>query len=233
VVPRLTPAISLCHPLKSDAGPGLPVYPSVMISQERPVCPLDLKRQRRFIDRRKHQGLSPLSWIYTVFSHSIMSSIPASAIALFAIFLYNCVNAIFGYLTNVVEISLLQLLAFQTVRPSYYSGCRSADDQVPNLLGRGIYVLVTKPPHGLLCPSGTRMSIWAIAVLAIFGSLLVLSTLHQLTLSEHETVMCILPFFTAFVAKLWLGEIFNKIQAMCCCTLSRPRFAFTNIQWYV
>ena len=34
------------------------------------------------------------------------------------------------------------------------------------------------------------MSIWAIAVLAIFGSLLVLSTLHQLTLSEHVTVMC-------------------------------------------
>ena len=51
-----------------------------------------------------------------------MSSIPASAIALFAIFLYNCVNAIFGYLTNVMEISMLQLLAFQAVRP--YRMCR-------------------------------------------------------------------------------------------------------------
>jgi drug/metabolite transporter (DMT)-like permease len=68
------------------------------------------------------------------------------------------------------------------------------------------------------------MSIWAIAVLAIFGSLLVLSTLHQLTLSEHVTVMCILPFFTAFVAKLWLGEIFTKVQAMCCCTSSNLLF---------
>jgi hypothetical protein len=226
VVPRLTPAISLCHPLKSDAGPGLPVYPSVMLSQERPACPLDLERQRRFINQRKHQGLSPLSWIYTVFSHSIMSSIPASAIALFAIFLYNCVNVIFGYLTNVVEISLLQLLAFQTVRPSHSIGLQSADHQIPNLLGCGIYVIVTKPPHGLLCPPGTRMSIWAIAVLAIFGSLLVLSTLHQLTLSEHVTVMCILPFFTAFVAKLWLGEIFTKVQAMCCCTSSNFSLCF-------
>jgi hypothetical protein len=226
VVPRLTPAISLCHPPKSGAGPGLPVYPSVMLSQERPACPLDLKRQRRFIDRRKHQGLSPVSWNYTVFSHSIMSSIPASAIALFAIFLYNCVNAIFGYLTNVVKISMLQLLAFQTVRPSYYSGCRSADGQVPNLLGCGIYVLVTKPPHGLLCPPGTRMSIWAIAVLAIFGSLLVLSTLHQLTLSEHVTVMCILPFFTAFVAKLCLGEIFTRTQATCCRMSSSSSLCF-------
>jgi hypothetical protein len=50
-----------------------------------------------------------------------MLSIPASAIALFAIFLYTFMNAIFGYLTNVMGISLLQLLAFQTVR-----SCRDA-----------------------------------------------------------------------------------------------------------
>jgi len=66
--------------------------------------------------------LSPFQGDFTVFTPLIMSSIPASAIALFAIFLYNCVNAIFGYLTNVMEISMLQLLAFQAVRP--YHVCR-------------------------------------------------------------------------------------------------------------
>jgi len=145
-----------------------------------------------------------------------MSSIPASAIALFAIFLYNCVNAIFGYLTNVMEISMLQLLAFQAVRTSHGAERKSADHQVPHLLFCGIYVFATKPAHGLLCPPGTRLSIWAIAILAVFSSLLVLSTLQQLTLSEHVTVMCILPFFTAFAARLWLGEIFTKTQATCC-----------------
>jgi hypothetical protein len=51
-----------------------------------------------------------------------MPPIPASGIALFAIFLYNCVNAIVGYLTNVMEISMLQLLALQAVRSSHSAG---------------------------------------------------------------------------------------------------------------
>lgn len=155
-----------------------------------------------------------------------MSLIPPSAIALFATFLYNCINAIFGYLTNVMKISMLQLLVFQSACLLGIAYCfPSADHQVPSLLGCGIYVTATGPPHGLWCPPGTHLAICSIAILSMFGSLLVLSTFHQHTLSEHVTVKCVFPFFTAFVARLWLGEVFTKTRAVCCRTYSHSGLA--------
>jgi hypothetical protein len=43
-----------------------------------------------------------------------------------------------------------------------------------------------------------------------------LFSLNQLTLSEHVSVNCLLPFVTAFAGWFWLGERFTKTQAICC-----------------
>ena len=44
-----------------------------------------------------------------------MSPVPPSAIALSSIFFYNCIIAIFAYLTNVMHMSMFQLIIIQTV----------------------------------------------------------------------------------------------------------------------
>jgi hypothetical protein len=42
-------------------------------------------------------------------------NIPPSSIALFSIFLFNCVNAIIGYSTNVLGMSVFHLMFIQSV----------------------------------------------------------------------------------------------------------------------
>jgi hypothetical protein len=42
-------------------------------------------------------------------------NIPPSSIALFSIFLFNCVNVIIGYSTNVLGMSVFQLMFIQSV----------------------------------------------------------------------------------------------------------------------
>lgn len=44
-----------------------------------------------------------------------MLAVPPSAVALSSIFLYNCTNAMFAYLTNIVQMSMLQLITIQAV----------------------------------------------------------------------------------------------------------------------
>jgi hypothetical protein len=44
-----------------------------------------------------------------------MAAVPPSAIALFSMFLYNCINAMFAYLTNIMQMSMLQLITIQAV----------------------------------------------------------------------------------------------------------------------
>lgn len=48
-----------------------------------------------------------------------MLTVPPSAIALSSIFLYNCNSAIFAYLTNVLEMSMAELITFSTVSDSH------------------------------------------------------------------------------------------------------------------
>lgn len=43
-----------------------------------------------------------------------------------------------------------------------------------------------------------------------------LYSLNLLTLSEHVSVSCLLPFVTASISCLWLGEKFSRTQAVCC-----------------
>jgi hypothetical protein len=57
-----------------------------------------------------------------------MLKVPPSAIALFSVFLYGCYNAIFAYLTNIKEVSILQLLAVQKVRRFLERGRMRSDD---------------------------------------------------------------------------------------------------------
>jgi len=45
-----------------------------------------------------------------------MLAVPPSAIALSSIFLYNCINAMIAYLTNVMQMSMVQLITLQAVR---------------------------------------------------------------------------------------------------------------------
>jgi hypothetical protein len=44
-----------------------------------------------------------------------MLEVPPSAIALSSIFLYNCTNAMFAYLINVMHMSMPQLITLQAV----------------------------------------------------------------------------------------------------------------------
>jgi hypothetical protein len=44
-----------------------------------------------------------------------MLAVPPSAIALSSIFLYNCTNAMFAYLINVMHMSMPQLITLQAV----------------------------------------------------------------------------------------------------------------------
>jgi hypothetical protein len=44
-----------------------------------------------------------------------MRAVPPSGIALTSILLYSCVTAIFAYLTNIMHVSMYQLIALQTV----------------------------------------------------------------------------------------------------------------------
>jgi drug/metabolite transporter (DMT)-like permease len=91
-----------------------------------------------------------------------------------------------------------------------------ADAQFPCLLGVSIYVVVSGTPHGILGPPGTRLELWLMAIFAVAATLPIMFTLNLLTLSEHVTVMCTLPFVTAFMSWIWLEERFTRTQAICC-----------------
>lgn len=91
-----------------------------------------------------------------------------------------------------------------------------ADLQFPILLVFCTYIVASGTPHGILGPPGTRLELWVMAVFAVAATLPILFTLNALTLSEHVTVMCTLPFVTAFMSWVWLGEKFTRTQAICC-----------------
>jgi drug/metabolite transporter (DMT)-like permease len=83
-------------------------------------------------------------------------------------------------------------------------------------------------PYGLLAPRGSRLAIWSLGASALLGCLLNQSTLQQLTLSEHTTVICLLPFVTAFMAWVWLSERFTRIQATCCSEFLKIEHSIAN-----
>jgi drug/metabolite transporter (DMT)-like permease len=91
-----------------------------------------------------------------------------------------------------------------------------ADAQFPGLLVVSVYVVASGTPHGILGPPGTRLELWLMAIFAVAATLPIMFTLNLLTLSEHVTVMCTVPFVTAFMSWIWLGERFTKTQAICC-----------------
>ena len=89
-------------------------------------------------------------------------------------------------------------------------------DEIPSLIGCSIYILVSNTPGGLLGPPGTRLALWAMAIFAMLATLPILFSLNLLTLSEHVSVNCLLPFVTAFASYSWLGERFTRTQGVCC-----------------
>lgn len=60
------------------------------------------------------------------------------------------------------------------------------------------------------------MAVWGVAIFSTLATLPLLFSLQSLTLSENVTVNCLLPFITALMAWLYLGERFTKVQAVCC-----------------
>jgi len=54
------------------------------------------------------------------------------------------------------------------------------------------------------------------AIFAMLATLPILFSLNLLTLSEHVSVNCLLPFVTALTSYFWLGERFTTTQAVCC-----------------
>jgi hypothetical protein len=150
-----------------------------------------------------------------------MLAVPPSAIALSSIFLYNCTNAMFAYMINILHMSMPQLITLQAVSDSHMpSGCQQTVyelmSQIPSLIGCSVYILASNPPGGSLGPPGTRIALWAMAIFAMLATLPILFSLDLLTLSEHVSVNCLLPFVTALTSYFWLGESFTRTQAVCC-----------------
>jgi hypothetical protein len=100
--------------------------------------------------------------------------------------------------------------------------------QIPSLIGCSIYIMVTNTPGGIFGPPGTRIALWAMAIFAMLATLPILFSLNLLTLSEHVSVNCLLPFVTAFASYVWLGERFTRTQAVCC--RKSPFFALERPQ---
>jgi hypothetical protein len=153
--------------------------------------------------------------------NTIMLAVPPSAIALSSIFLYNCTNAMFAYMINILHMSMPQLITLQAVSRSHMpSTCHQTVyelmSQIPSLIGCSIYILASNTPGGLLGPPGTRIALWAMAIFAMLATLPILFSLNLLTLSEHVSVNCLLPFVTALTSYFWLGERFTRTQAVCC-----------------
>ena len=146
-----------------------------------------------------------------------MLAVPPSVIALSSIFLYNCTNAMFAYMIVVLHMSMPQLITLQAVSDSCITSTDKLTSQIPSLIGCSIYILASNTPGGLLGPPGTRLALWAMAIFAMLATLPILFSLNLLTLSEHVSVNCLLPFVTAFAPYSWLGERFTRTQAVCCC----------------
>jgi drug/metabolite transporter (DMT)-like permease len=60
------------------------------------------------------------------------------------------------------------------------------------------------------------MAVWSIGVLQVLATVAMYVSLQQLTLSEHVTVACTLPFATALLSWVWLGDRLTRAQVLCC-----------------
>jgi hypothetical protein len=146
-----------------------------------------------------------------------MTSCPPSLIILISVFFGNCETALIGYLTNVTGTSVFELVGLQSVssaRPFLMD--HIAHHQISMLLIFASFILLTGSPDRILAPPGTRVTVGTISALGFLATLAMYLSLHQLTLAEHMTVSCTLPFVTAFVSWIWLGDKLTRAQVLCC-----------------
>lgn len=141
--------------------------------------------------------------------------IPLTAIALLSVGLFSALDAILGYLTNILEIPVYQSICVRMVR-SIKGDCVLTIQTLVFLLALG-YVLRTGSPGAPLGPSPVQHLMWIRGGLLTIGLITGYSSLRYLTISEFLTIFCCLPFPTGLLCWIFLGERFTRTQMICCC----------------
>jgi len=142
--------------------------------------------------------------------------VPLTAIALLSIGLFSCLDALLGYLTNVLGIPVYESIFTRTVSPVASCHIVLTLQSLVFLLSLG-YIVRTGTPDAPFGPPAVRHLMWIRGVLISIGLITGYSSLRYLTISEFLTIYCSLPFPTGLLCWMLLGERFTRIQAICCC----------------
>jgi drug/metabolite transporter (DMT)-like permease len=140
--------------------------------------------------------------------------IPLTAIALLSIALFSVLDAILGYLTNILLIPVYESICIRMVRPAM--GEALTLQTLVFFLAFG-YVLQARTPDAPFGPPPIRGLMWIRGCLLSMGLITGYSSLRYLTISEFLTIFCCLPFPTGLLCWMFLGEEFTRVQMICCC----------------
>jgi drug/metabolite transporter (DMT)-like permease len=141
--------------------------------------------------------------------------IPLTAIALLSVALFSGLDAILGYLTNILLIPVYQSICIRMVRPAAKGNTLTLQTLV-FFLALG-YVLQSGTPDAPLGPPPIRHLMWIRGGLLSMGLITGYSSLRYLTISEFLTIFCCLPFPTGLLCWMFLREEFTRVQMICCC----------------
>jgi drug/metabolite transporter (DMT)-like permease len=142
-------------------------------------------------------------------------SIAPILIAILSTFSFSCLDASLGYLTNVLNIPITQIILLRTVS----TFLNLAHQQGAVCLLCLAYLAYTRPVDAPFGPAKVRHLIWMRAVMLTTGLFLGYSSLHYLTLAEYLTLYCLNPLFTAWACWMFAGEPVTRTQTVCCCEL--------------
>jgi drug/metabolite transporter (DMT)-like permease len=139
--------------------------------------------------------------------------IPLTAIALISVALFSGLDAILGYLTNILLIPVYQSICIRMVRSARNTLTLQT---LVFFLALG-YVLQAGTPDAPFGPPPIRGLMWIRGCLLSMGLITGYSSLRYLTISEFLTIFCCLPFPTGLLCWMFLGEQFTRVQMICCC----------------
>jgi drug/metabolite transporter (DMT)-like permease len=131
-------------------------------------------------------------------------------LAALSTFAFSCLDASLGYLTNVLNVPVVQIILLRTVSPATSEEPQTELQGAVFLLCLG-YLAYIRPEDAPFGPSKVRHLIWLRAVMLTAGLFLGYSSLHYLTLAEYLTVYCLNPLLTAWACFIFVGEPVTRI----------------------
>ena len=150
--------------------------------------------------------------------------IPLTCVALISVGLFSGLDAILGYLTNILVIPVYESICIRMVRHHQSEGMLIHQTLV-FILAIG-YVLRTDTPHAPFGPPPIRRLMWIRGCLLSMGLITGYTSLRYLTISEFLTMFCCLPFPTGLLCWIFLGERFTRVQMICCGQLPPASIVF-------